>query len=212
MAMSDDKIRAEFEKWAKDYYGYASDDLAIERNFYVYSTVEECWQNWQAAYDAGQKAEREAIFIEWENGEIMAAEVERLRAELAQLRKDWCDDDEAIKQQALRVLPKFEVEGDSVHVPRMGELAEMMADTALRYKEEGLAWMMAAQDKECELAAAKAASVVPVKWKSVERFFKPFLSDADLGNKWGIEFWFDTKEQREQFHKWLKKRGGDERR
>lgn len=41
--MSDsDKIRAEFEKWA-----------------------------------------REAIFIEWENGELLAEEVERLRAELA---------------------------------------------------------------------------------------------------------------------------------
>ena len=141
---------------------------------------------------------------EAEAAPILAAEVERLRAELAQLRKDWCDDDEAIKQQALRVLPKFEVEGDSVHVPRMGELAKMMADEALRQKEEGLAWMMAAQDKERDLAAAKAASVCPVKWKSAEQFFQ---SGADLGNQWGIELWFDTKEQRDKFGKWLKERG-----
>ena len=93
----------------------------------------------------------------------LEAEVERLRAELAQSRKDWCDDDEAIKQQALRVLAKFEVEGDSVHVPRMAELAEMMADTAICHKEECLAWMRVAQDKERELAAAKAASVCPVE-------------------------------------------------
>ena len=59
---------------------------------------------------------------------VLAAEVERLRAELAQFRKDWCDDDEAIKQQALRVLDAAKVEGDSVYVPRMGALAEMMAD------------------------------------------------------------------------------------
>ena len=94
---------------------------------------------------------------------LLAAEVERLRAELAQSRKDWCDDDEAIKRQALRVLAKFEVEGDSVHVPRMAELAEMMADTAIRHKEECLAWIRVAQDKERELAAAKAASVCPVE-------------------------------------------------
>ena len=62
------------------------------------------------------------------------------------------------------MLAKFEVEGDSVHVPRMAELAEMMADTAIWHKEECLAWMRVAQDKERELAAAKAASVLPVKF------------------------------------------------
>lgn len=57
---------------------------------------------------------------------------------------------------------------------------------------------------EKELAEAKAASVVPVKWKSSEQFFQ---SGADRGNQWGIELWFENKEQREQFHKWLKERG-----
>ena len=131
--------------------------------------------------------------------EMLAAEVERLRAELAQLCKDWCDDDEAIKQQALRVLPKFEVEGDSVHVPRMGELAEMMADTALRYKEEGLAWMMAAQDKECELAAAKAASVCPVKVNA-------FGSDGHVGK---LVVYCENADAAKQLHGWLRDRMKD---
>lgn len=55
-----------------------------------------------------------------------------------------------------------------------------------------------------ELAAAKAASVVPVKWKSAEQFFQ---SGADRGNQWGIELWFDTKEQRDKFGKWIKETG-----
>ena len=69
-------------------------------------------------------------------------EIERLRKVAKKLKedtelqnKDWCDDDEAIKQQALRVLPKEVVEGDSVHVPRMGELAEMMADEIERLQK-----------------------------------------------------------------------------
>lgn len=49
--------------------------------------------------------------------------------------------------------------------------------------------------------AAKAASVCPVKWKSAERIF---TSGADLGNQWGVEFWFENKEQRERFCKWIK--------
>jgi hypothetical protein len=77
----------------------------------------------------------------------------KLRAELAAARKDWCDDDEAIKQQALRVLDAAKVEGDSVYVPRMGALAEMMADEMVKARDE--------------LAAAKAASVVPVEIQSV---------------------------------------------
>lgn len=74
-----------------------------------------------------------------------ADEIERLRErinnlnrELHQQVKDWCDDDEAIKQQALRVLPKEVVEGDSVHVPRMGELAEMMADEIEHLRKNNL--------------------------------------------------------------------------
>lgn len=68
-------------------------------------------------------------------------EVERLRKVAKKLEedielqnKDWCDDDEAIKQQALRVLPKEKVEGDTWHVPRMVELAEMMADEIERLR------------------------------------------------------------------------------
>ena len=72
--------------------------------------------------------------------ETLAAEVERLRAELAELRKDWCDDDEAIKQQALRVLDAAKVEGDSVYVPRMGALAEMMADEIERLRIWNKRW------------------------------------------------------------------------
>lgn len=53
---------------------------------------------------------------------------------------------------------------------------------------------------EAELAAAKAASVCPVSWKSAEQFFQ---SGADRGNQWGVELWFENKEQREQFYKWL---------
>lgn len=59
-------------------------------------------------------------------------QVKRFQDEIKQHVKDWCDDDEAIRQQALRVLPKESVEGDSVHVPRMGELAEMMADEIIK--------------------------------------------------------------------------------
>lgn len=61
-------------------------------------------------------------------------EIDRLHEKIKIQNKDWCDDDEAIKQQALRVLPKEKVEGDSVHVPRMGELAEMMADEIMRLR------------------------------------------------------------------------------
>lgn len=81
---------------------------------------------------------------------ILAVEVTRLQAieheqietqaELAQLRKDWCDDDEAIKQQALRVLDVAKVEGDSVYVPRMGALAEMMADEIERLRIWNKRW------------------------------------------------------------------------
>ena len=70
----------------------------------------------------------------------LATELERVQAELAQFRKDWCDDDEAIKQQALRVLDAAKVEGDSVYVPRMGALAEMMADEIERLRIWNKRW------------------------------------------------------------------------
>ena len=132
-------------------------------------------------------------------------EVERLRAELAELRQKRCDENSEIELLALRVLDSSEVDGDSDSVPpTVPELVELMADTAVMAREERNLWHSAAQRLKDELAAAKAASVVPVKWKSVERFFK---SGADLGNQWGIEFWFDTKEQRDKFGKWMKERG-----
>lgn len=59
---------------------------------------------------------------------ILAAEVERLREQLNQLNKDWCEEDEAIKQQALRVLDSKVVEGDSWYVPRGSALVELMAN------------------------------------------------------------------------------------
>lgn len=64
----------------------------------------------------------------------------KLKADIELQNKDWCDDDEAVKQQALRVLPKEVVEGDSVHVPRMGELAEMMADEIERLRVWNNRW------------------------------------------------------------------------
>lgn len=67
-------------------------------------------------------------------------EIDKLCEEIKLQNKDWCDDDEAIKQQALRVLPKEAVEGDSVHVPRMGELAEMMADEIERLRVWNNRW------------------------------------------------------------------------
>lgn len=70
----------------------------------------------------------------WKYNE-MGDKIERLNKEIKLQNKDWCDDDEAIKQQALRVLSKEAVEGGSVHVPRMGELAEIMADEIERLRE-----------------------------------------------------------------------------
>ena len=84
--MSDDKVRAEFEKWAKAVGHDLSQTKGDDRYWFV--STESAWESWQAAYQAGQKAEREAIFIEWENGELLAAEVERLRAELAAAKAD----------------------------------------------------------------------------------------------------------------------------
>lgn len=98
------------------------------------------------------KSDREYVAI-WEIESLEASllkhqfEIERLKkvakklkADIELQNKDWCDDDEAIKQQALRVLPKEVVEGDSVHVPRMGELAEMMADEIERLRVWNNRW------------------------------------------------------------------------
>lgn len=93
-----------------------------------------------AAYWAAHEQEQEPLFDSEEVAITLANEVGRLRAELAQFRKDWCDDDEAIKQQALRVLDAAKVEGNSVYVPRMGALAEMMADEIERLRIWNKRW------------------------------------------------------------------------
>jgi hypothetical protein len=66
--MSDDKMRAEFEAWATPY----ELDLRRLNEGYLSNASNNCWIVWQAAYAAGQKAEQ--------------AEVERLRAELAEAK------------------------------------------------------------------------------------------------------------------------------
>ena len=165
--MSDsDQMRADFEAFAK------ANDLPTavlhsgKNSGYVDPRTAWAFEG----YRAGRKAEREELCIQWEGADETIAEVERLRTELAQLRKDWCDDDEQVKQQALRVLDAAKVEGDSVYVPRMGSLAEMMADEVERLRIWNKRWrdvsaklrLTVAQLYE-ELAAAKAASVVPVR-------------------------------------------------
>lgn len=58
-----DKMRAEFEAWAD------KQCMSLTRinwkcgtvSEYAYTATSEAWQVWQAAYAAGQKAEREAI-------------------------------------------------------------------------------------------------------------------------------------------------------
>jgi len=68
--------------------------------------------------------------------EELEDKIKELEAENAKLTKDWCDDDDAIKQQALRVLDPKRIEGDTWHVPRMVELAEMLADEVERLRDE----------------------------------------------------------------------------
>jgi hypothetical protein len=78
-------------------------------------------------------------------------EIERLQKINEQAAKDWCEDDEGIRKQAMRVLDPKIVEGDTWHVPRMAELAEMMADEIESLKKEvedadlvfGAAWRQA---------------------------------------------------------------------
>jgi len=52
----------------------------------------------------------------------------KLENDIRQANKDWCEEDEAIKELALRVLPSDKVEGDEWHVPRTVELVEMIVD------------------------------------------------------------------------------------
>jgi hypothetical protein len=63
-------------------------------------------------------------------------EVNRLNEFIKRQNQDWCDMDEAIKKQALRVLDAKRVEGDSWHVPRDVELVEMIVEEYMTIKEQ----------------------------------------------------------------------------
>ena len=56
--MSDEKMRAGFEAWAK---AAAYDLSQTTDDKYWCVATDSAWQVWQAAYAAGRKAEREAI-------------------------------------------------------------------------------------------------------------------------------------------------------
>lgn len=72
--MSDDKVRAEFEKWAKAVGHDLSQTKGDDRYWFV--STESAWESWQAAYQAGQKAERAEL------ERLERAALDRLRAEL----------------------------------------------------------------------------------------------------------------------------------
>ena len=108
--MSDkDKMRAEFEKWAS-IYGF---DLqrSVDDWYFCLETRSE-WITWQAAYQSGQKAEREAICIQWEGADATIAEVERLRAELAAAKAASVVPEESVIW-LLAVAAKLEKDGES---------------------------------------------------------------------------------------------------
>ena len=56
--MATDKMRAEFEAWAK---AAAYDLSQTVDDKYWWAATSEAWQVWQAAYAAGRKAERETM-------------------------------------------------------------------------------------------------------------------------------------------------------
>jgi hypothetical protein len=66
--MNDDKMRAEFEAWAE------SQDCITHRGeggSYWHPDVRKVWRVWQAAYQAGRKAEREATQLKnWDGVRI----------------------------------------------------------------------------------------------------------------------------------------------
>ena len=77
-----DPIRDDFEAAANqnDYH-----TLRTRGGDYINNEVAVAWHFYQLAYAAGQKAEREAICIQWEGADATIAEVERLRAD----RDSW---------------------------------------------------------------------------------------------------------------------------
>lgn len=56
--MTTDKMRHEFEAWAKA-YGFSLFPMKGSTGHYWNDDTNFAWQTWQAAYAAGQKAERE---------------------------------------------------------------------------------------------------------------------------------------------------------
>ena len=146
--MNDDKMRAEFEKWAKAVGHDLSQTKGDDRYWFV--STESAWESWQAAYQAGQKAEQ--------------AEVERLRGDVD------------FHSEAFQGLIDY--------------LAEKKAEN----------------DKlRAELAAAKAASVVPVEVEVV---------DISMDGVWKHGCLVDVlvkgrKEEGLEFVKWLRERMKD---
>lgn len=132
----------------------------------------------------------------------LANEVKRLQAEIKLQNKDWCEDDEAIKQQALRVLDAAKVEGDSWSVPRGSALAEMMAyecellrDQLSETRKENDQWEEAHDRLVAELAAAKTASVVPAQ---------VVFCDWEYDTTVTVVLWSNADAQR--FADWLRER------
>lgn len=85
--MTTDKMREDFEAWAKS-EGFDISRLKLN-NFdssdYAHSLTSAAEDGYEAGYAAGRDAEREAICIQWEGADATIAEVERLRAMLVNL-------------------------------------------------------------------------------------------------------------------------------
>lgn len=72
----------------------------------------------------------------WKEIESLKQRIEKLMNIMKLDAEDWCEEDEKIKQQALRILPEEKVEGDTWHVPRTVELVEMITDEAVSLKNQ----------------------------------------------------------------------------
>lgn len=79
----------------------------------------------------------------WREVENLKAENKNLQTNIEKLQnimkhdiQDWCEEDEKIRQQAMRILPEEKINGDSWHVPRMVELVEMITDEAVNLQNQ----------------------------------------------------------------------------